>query len=37
MRRAVATAELYTFIANGESRVGVFHYGPYPLPDGECW
>jgi hypothetical protein len=35
VRRAIATAELYTFIANGESRVGVFHYGPYPLPDGD--
>jgi hypothetical protein len=35
VRRAVATAELYTFIANGESRVGVFHYGPYPLPGGD--
>lgn len=34
-RRAVATAELYTFIANGESRIGVFHYGPYPLPGGD--
>lgn len=34
-RRAMAIAELYTFILNGEARVGVFHHGPYDLDDGE--
>ena len=34
-RRAMAVTELYTFILNGEARVGVFHHGPYPLPGGD--
>ncbi len=35
VRRMTAVTELYTFILNGEARVGVFHHGPYPLDDGE--
>lgn len=35
VRRMVATVELYTFILNGEARVGVFHHGPYPLDGGD--
>jgi len=35
VRRALAIAELYTFILNGEARVGVFNHGPYDLGDGE--
>ena len=35
VRRAMAVTELYTFILNGEARVGVFHHGPYPLPGGD--
>jgi hypothetical protein len=35
IRRMMATLELFTFILNGESRIGVFHHGPYPLPDGD--
>jgi hypothetical protein len=35
IRRMTAVTELYTFIQNGEARVGVFHHGPYPLPGGE--
>lgn len=34
-RRAMAVTELFTFIQNGESRVGVFHHGPYPLAGGD--
>jgi hypothetical protein len=34
-RRLMATAELYTYILNGESRIGVFHHGPYPLEGGD--
>ena len=33
--RAMAIIELYTFILNGEARVGVFHHGPYDLGGGE--
>lgn len=36
IRRLLATLELYTFILHGEARVGVFHHGPYALPDGDC-
>jgi hypothetical protein len=36
IRRLLATFELYTFILHGEARVGVFHHGPYALPDGDC-
>jgi len=32
----MATLELYTFILNGEARIGVFHHGPYPLPGGDA-
>jgi len=35
-RRALATLDLFTFVFNGEARVGIFHHGPYPLPDGTC-
>jgi hypothetical protein len=35
IRRAMAVIELYTFILNGEARIGVFHHGPYPLPGGD--
>jgi hypothetical protein len=35
VRRSMAVAELYTFILNGEARVGVFHHGPYPLEGGD--
>jgi hypothetical protein len=35
IRRATALIELYTFILNGEARVGVFHHGPYALPGGD--
>lgn len=35
IRRMMATLELFTFILNGESRIGVFHHGPYPVGDGE--
>jgi hypothetical protein len=35
IRRSTALIELYTFIQNGEARVGVFHHGPYPLPGGD--
>lgn len=35
IRRMIATLELFTFIMNGESRIGVFHHGPYPLSDGD--
>jgi hypothetical protein len=34
--RAMAITELYTFILNGEARVGVFNHGPYDLGDGEA-
>ncbi len=34
-RRMLATLELFTFILNGEARVGVFHHGPYPLDGGD--
>lgn len=35
IRRMMATLELFTFILNGESRIGVFHHGPYLLGDGD--
>jgi hypothetical protein len=35
IRRALAVLELYTFILNGEARIGVFHHGPYALPNGD--
>lgn len=35
LRRMMATLELYTFILNGEARVGVFHHGPYRLANGD--
>ena len=35
IRRMTATLELFTFIMNGESRIGVFHHGPYALNDGD--
>jgi hypothetical protein len=35
VRRAMAVIELYTFILNGEARIGVFHHGPYPLAGGD--
>lgn len=35
MRRMLATLELYTFIQNGEARIGSFHHGPYQLPGGD--
>ncbi len=34
-RRMMATLELFTFILNGESRVGVLHHGPYPAGEGD--
>jgi len=36
LHRAWATLELFTFVFNGEARVGIFHHGPYSLPDGTC-
>ncbi len=36
LRRALATIDLFTFVFNGEARVGIFHHGPYGLPDGSC-
>jgi hypothetical protein len=35
IRRMMAVTQLYTFIQNGESRVGVHGHGPYPLEDGD--
>jgi len=35
VRRMMATLELFTFILNGEARIGVFHHGPYPLAGGD--
>ncbi len=35
IRRMMATLELFTFIFNGESRIGVFHHGPYFLDNGD--
>jgi hypothetical protein len=35
IRRMMATLELYTFILNGEARIGVFHHGPYALSNGD--
>jgi len=35
VRRMMAVTQLYTFIQNGESRVGVHSHGPYPLGPGE--
>ncbi len=35
IRRMMATLELFTFILNGESRIGVFHHGPYLVADGD--
>jgi hypothetical protein len=32
----MAIIELYTFILNGEARVGVFHHGPYDLGGSEA-
>ena len=37
VRRLLATLELYTYILNGESRVGVFNHGPYPLGEERSW
>jgi len=34
VRRMMAVTHLYTFIQNGEARVGAFAHGPYPQPDG---
>jgi hypothetical protein len=34
VRRMMAVVQLYTFIQNGEARVGSFAHGPYPRPDG---
>ena len=34
VRRMMAVVQLYTFIQNGEARVGSFAHGPYPLDDG---
>jgi len=34
VRRMMAVTQLYTFIQNGEARVGSFAHGPYPQPDG---
>jgi hypothetical protein len=34
VRRMMAVTQLYTFIQNGESRVGSYAHGPYPLEDG---
>jgi hypothetical protein len=34
VRRMMAVVQLYTFIQNGESRVGSYAHGPYPLEDG---
>lgn len=36
IRRMMATLELFTFILNGESRIGVFHHGPYLLSNGDA-
>jgi hypothetical protein len=35
IRRMMATLELFTFVLNGESRIGVFHHGPYRLVDND--
>lgn len=35
IRRAIATIELFTFVLNGEARVGIFHHGPYELSGGD--
>lgn len=35
LRRMMAILELYTFLLNGEARVGVFHHGPYALENGD--
>ncbi len=34
VRRMMAVVHLYTFIQNGEARVGAFAHGPYPQEDG---
>jgi len=34
VRRMMAVTQLYTFIQNGESRVGSYAHGPYPQDDG---
>lgn len=34
VRRMMAVVQLYTFIQNGEARVGSYAHGPYPLEDG---
>ena len=34
VRRMMAVTHLYTFIQNGEARVGAFAHGPYPQDDG---
>ncbi len=36
IRRMMAMLELYTFILNGEARIGIFHHGPYPLDNGDA-
>ncbi len=35
LRKMMATLELYTFILNGEARIGAFHHGPYRLENGD--
>ena len=35
LRKMTATLELYTFILNGEARIGAFHHGPYRLDNGD--
>jgi len=36
IHRALAMLELFTFVFNGEARVGVFHHGPYSWSEGDC-
>jgi hypothetical protein len=36
LHRALAIIDLFTFVFNGEARVGTFHHGPYSLPDRSC-
>jgi hypothetical protein len=33
IHRALAIIDLFTFVFNAEARIGIFHHGPYPLPD----
>jgi hypothetical protein len=35
VRRMMAVLELFTFVQNGEARIGLFHHGPYPLDGGD--